>query len=307
VFRRQSIIALGIALLLGLVAVYVANAYLISNRTAAEDDPNQMVRIAVAAVPLEYGAEVTPDKVRFAAYPKSSIPEGSFSQLETLLPPGKRRVVLRAMSVNEPILIPKISAEGQGASLAALLPDGMRATSVRINDVSGVAGFVTPNDSVDVLITRTMSGANGQQVTDLLLKNKKVLAIGQDAKGQDGQPVVAQTATLEVDPLEAQKLALAQQVGSLSLVLRKPGMEQDTGYTDTVSLQDLRIGRMGSARYNSAAVPTARVATVNRAVQPRRMVRPVARVRVPPRADTNNVQIVRGTANSNYEVGEYGS
>ena len=305
-FRRQSIIALGIALLLGLVAVYIANAFLTARQSAAKDDPQGMVRIAVAAVPLDYGAEVTPDKIRFASYPQSSIPAGSFRTIGELLPPGKRRVVLRAMSVNEPILVPKISAEGQGASLAALLPDGMRATSVRINDVSGVAGFVTPNDSVDVLITRTATGG-GQQVTDVLLKNKKVLAIGQDAKGKEGQPVVAQTATLEVDPLEAQKLALAQQVGSLSLVLRKPGMEQDAGYTDTVSLQDLRIGRVGSARFNPNAAVVRRVAAVSRAPQPPRTARPVAPARVERRPDTNNVQVIRGTANSNYEVGDYDS
>lgn len=304
-FRRQSIIALGIALLLGLIAVYVANIYLTSNK--AKDDPQGMVRIAVAAVPLEYGAEVTPDKIRFANYPQSSIPAGSFRYLGELLPPGKRRVVLRAMSVNEPILVPKISAEGQGASLAALLPDGMRATSVRINDVSGVAGFVTPNDSVDVLITRTATNGGGQQVTDVLLKNKRVLAIGQDAKGQDGQPVVAQTATLEVDPLEAQKLALAQQVGSLSLILRKPGMEQDAGYTDTVSLQDLRIGRVGSARFSPAAAPVRRVAVTTRASQPRRTARPVSPVRATRAPDTNRVEVIRGTANSNYEVGDYDS
>jgi pilus assembly protein CpaB len=299
--------ALGIALLLGLLAVYVANVYLTASQNAAKEDPEGMIRIAVAAVPLEYGTEVTPDKIRFAAYPQASIPPGSFRNLGELLPPGKRRVVLRAMSVNEPILVPKISAEGEGASLAALLPDGMRATSVRINDVSGVAGFVTPNDSVDVLITRTMQGGGGQQVTDVLLKNKKVLAIGQDAKGQDGQPVVAQTATLQVDPLEAQKLALAQQVGSLSLVLRKPGMDQESGYSDTVSLEDLRVGRMGGARFNSSQSQVRRAPVVARTAQPRRTVRRPAPVRAAPRPATNNVQVVRGTANSDYEVGDYGS
>lgn len=307
-FRRQSIIALGVALLLGLLAVYLANVYLTASQNAANEDPEGMVRIAVAAVPLEYGTELSPDKIRFAAYPQASIPVGSYRNFRDLLPPGKRRVVLRAMSINEPILGTKISAEGEGASLAALLPDGMRATSVRINDVSGVAGFVTPNDSVDVLITRTMQGASGRQVTDVLLQNKKVLAIGQDAKGQDGQPVVAQTATLQVDPLEAQKLALAQQVGSLSLVLRKPGLLQDSGYIDTVSLEDLRFGRMGSARYNPALAVSARQgSTMTRSAQPRRVVRRPAPVRSKPQPATSSVQVVRGTQNSDYEVGEYGS
>ncbi len=90
--------------------------------------------------------------------------------------------------------------------------------------MSGVAGFVQPNDSVDVLITRQIAGADrNAQVTDVLLQNVRVIAIDQEAKNADGTPKVAQTATLEVTPLDAQKLALAQQVGSLSLVLRKPG------------------------------------------------------------------------------------
>ena len=301
-FRRQSVIALGIALLLGLLAVYLANIYLTSGR-ANPEDPKGMVRIAVAAMPLEYGTEVTPDKIRFATYPQSSIPAGSFRTINELLPQGKRRVVLRAMSINEPVLATKISAEGQGASLAALLPDGMRATSVRINDVSGVAGFVQPNDSVDVLITRN---AGDRQVTDVLLQNKKVLAIGQDAKGQEGAPQIAPTATLEVDPLEAQKLALAQQVGSLSLVLRKPGLDQDSAFIETVSLDDLRYGRVGSARYNPNAAAVVRP-TVTRTSQVRRAAPRPAPARIAPRRISNNVQVVRGTENSNYEVGEYGS
>ena len=102
--------------------------------------------------------------------------------------------------------------------MAALLPTGMRAATVRINDVSGVAGFVQPNDSVDVLITRSF---NGEQVTDVLMQNVKVLAMGQRAKEGD-KAQVSKSTTLEVDPIEAQKLALGEAVGSLSLVRRKP-------------------------------------------------------------------------------------
>ena len=87
------------------------------------------------------------------------------------------------IGVNEPILATKISGQGQGASIAALLPPGMRAAAVRINDVSGVAGFVQPNDSVDVLITRTMPGAaNNTQLTDVLIQNVRVIAIDQQAQ-----------------------------------------------------------------------------------------------------------------------------
>ena len=101
------------------------------------------------------------------------------------MPPGKKRVALLPIALNEPILDDKISAVGEGASIAALLPDGMRAASVRINDVSGVAGFIQPNDTVDVLITRTPPNTN-MQVTDVLLQNARVIAIDQQAKNADG-------------------------------------------------------------------------------------------------------------------------
>ncbi len=300
--RRQTLIALGIAVVLGLFAVYLANVFLSNSEQKAAVTPQGMTKVAVAAIPLDYGVEITPDKIRFADYPAASIPPGSFRNLSELLPMGKRRVALRPMLVNEPVLATKISGEGQGASIAALLPDGKRAAAVRINDVSGVAGFIQPNDSVDVLITRQMTGSDAQ-MTDVLLQNVRVIATDQDAKGADGKPVLAKTATLEVDPIDAQKLALAQQVGQLSLVLRKPGEEQDNMRVETVSLQDLRYSLYGGGtRYNAAAPsrPVVRVAT------PRvRRAAPV--VRTPPAPRTNSIQIVRGTEGNSYEVGDYGS
>ena len=301
--RRQTLIALGVAVVLGLFAVYLANVFLSQTERQAAVTPQGMVKVAVAAIPLDYGVEITPDKIRFADYPASSIPPGSFRNLSELLPAGKRRVALRPILVNEPILASKISGEGQGASIAALLPDGKRAAAVRLNDVSGVAGFVQPNDSVDVLITRQVAGAaNDAQLTDVLLQNVRVIAIDQDAKGADGKPTLAKTATLEVDPVDAQKLALAQQVGQLSLVLRKPGEEQNNPTLETVSLQDLRYSLYGGARQPRPAsygtAPVRRPVVVRRAA-------PV--VRAPPRPTTSNVQIVRGTEGNSYEVGDYGS
>src|SRR5918993_1062608 len=251
--RRQTLIALGIAVVLGLFAVYLANVFLTNTERQAAVVPQGMTKVAVAAVPLDYGVEITPDKIRFADYPANSIPPGSFRNLAEILPAGKRRVALRPMLVNEPILANKLSGEGQGASIAPPLPDRKRAAAVRINDVSGVAGFIQPNDSVDVLITRQIPGAaNDAQLTDVLLQNIRVIATDQNAKGADGQPSVAKTATLEVNPLEAQKLALAQQVGQLSLVLRKPGEEQNNPLVETISLSDLRYSLYGGARYPAA-------------------------------------------------------
>jgi pilus assembly protein CpaB len=248
------------------------------------------------------------EKVRFVDYPTSSIPPGSFSNLAQLLPGGATRVVLRPMQVNEPILASKISGEGQGASLAALLPDGMRAAAVRVNDVSGVAGFIQPNDAVDVLITRQMPGASNReaQVTDVLLQNIKIIAIDQTTKNADGTPVLAKTATLEVLPVDAQKLALAQQVGQLSLVLRKPGMEQNNGMLSTVSMSDLRYGRYGIAPISSAGASYTRP-TPKSAAQARVRPSPPRPVRAPaPQPRANSVEVVRGTQGSSYEVGNYG-
>lgn len=322
--RRQTLIALGIAVVLGLFAVYLANTFLTSTEKRAVVAEQGMTKVAVAVVPLDYGVDITPDKIRFADYPISSVPPGSFRTLAELLPAGKRRVTLRQMQVNEPILANKISGEGQGASIAALLPDGMRAAAVRLNDVSGVAGFVQPNDSVDVLITRQPMGVPGQQ-TDVLLQNIRVIAIDQNAQSADGKPVVARTATLEVNPVDAQKLALGQQVGQLSLVLRKPGADQNGPTARTVSFADLRYSmyaggtgtqyaratsgsRLDQAMSGAIYGAADRINATNQAARGSAVRRAAAAkgpiIRRPP---TNSIQVIRGTEGSNYEVGSYGS
>lgn len=306
--KRQTIIALGVAIVLGLIAVLLANTYLTGRERQLAAQPEGMVRIAVASLPLEYGGEITPDKVKFVNYPAASLPPGTFRSMAELLPQGKRRVALRPILVNQPLLAADLSGEGQNASIAALLPDGMRAATVRINDVSGVAGFVKPNDTVDVLITRQPigGGPNTQQVTDVLLQNIRVIAMDQDAAGADGRPVVSRTATLEVTPVDAQKLALGQQLGALSLVLRKPGEEQNIPRVETVSLDDLRYSYYGSvppgARPAAAPLPADQRARIQRLSQPRRVAPVVRRAVVP---DTNTVSVTRGVETKDYEVGGY--
>src|SRR6185369_15781718 len=311
---RQSMIALGIAVVLGLVAVYIANIYIGGKQKQVE--LSGTTKVAVAALPMGYGTELTPDKVRFVDYPNSSIPPGSFTNATQLMPAGQKRFALLPMGINEPILAAKISAPGVGASIAALLPDGMRAATVRSDDVSGVAGFIQPNDSVDVLITRQVQGAQtATQVTDVLLQNARVIAIDQEAKNSDGTPKVARTATLQVAPLDAQKLALGQQSGSLSLVLRKPG-EQNNPVVETVSMNDLRFNMYGGARYpapasvggfgaavaNSIERSAALVASTNAQGTggPRRSGGAKKTKRA---AEKPSVEIYRGTTSNQYKVG----
>lgn len=309
--QRQSIIALGVAVVLGLVAVYLANTFLVS--TDARKVQTATTRIAVATVPLSYGTDVTADKIRFVDYPSTAVPVGSFTGVQTLFPQGQKRVALMTIAANEPILETKISGAGKNASIASLLPAGKRAASVRINDVSGVAGFVQPNDSVDVLVTRQV-GEGNQQITDVLLQNARVIAIDQNAKGEEGKAALAKTATLEVDQLGAQKLALAQEIGSLGLVLRRPGDKEDNPVVETVSLGDLRYSLYGGVQYPAAArvgayaaaAPSQRPVATRAVVRRAAPARPVA-AKAAARRPSNSVEIVRGTESSRYEVGAYGN
>jgi pilus assembly protein CpaB len=317
---RQTMIALAVAVVLGLAAVYIANIYIGGSKQ--QQELQGTTKVAVASIPMAYGTELTPDKVRFVDYPAASIPPGSFTTASQIMPAGQKRFVLLPLSINEPILADKISAPGAGASIAALLPDGMRAATVRIDDVSGVAGFVQPNDSVDVLITRQVQGATGAtQVTDVLLQNVRVLAIDQQAKNPDGTPKVGRTATFEVAPLDAQKLALAQQAGSLSLVLRKPG-EANNPVVETISMNDLRYNMYGGARYPTPAVVGGFGAAVAGSIErsaalvagagthssaPRRSSGTSSVRKAAPRApDKPSVEIYRGTTSNSYKVGGYG-
>ena len=311
--RRQSIIALAIAVALGLFAVYLANAYWSAREATAADNQGGMVNVAVAAIPLDFGSPVTPDKIRFVAYPARSLPPGTFSNLNQVAAAGKIRIALRPIQVNQLLLSSDLTGEGQGASIAALLKDGMRAASVRVNDVSGVSGFIKPNDTVDVLITRQALGVNRDaQVTDVLLQNVRVMAIDQQSESKDAAPSVARTTTLEVSPLDAQKLALGQQLGSLSLVLRKPGEEQNIPFVETVSLEDLRYRLYGPqhvgpplAALAEAGAPRPQVAQTASVVRRAPARRTVAHKPMAPHSNTTKVEIMRGTTVSTYEVGGY--
>jgi pilus assembly protein CpaB len=312
-------IALGVAAVLGLIAVFLANSYL--NGTQRKAELAGTTKVAVAAVPLTYGQDLSPDKVRFVDYPNASIPPGAFTNAAQLLPPGKKRFSLVQIAVNEPILASKISAEGEGASISALLPEGMRAATVRINDVSGVAGFIQPNDHVDVLITRQLpNGDRTDQVTDVLLQNIRVIAMGTNAKGADGKPIPAKTSTLEVAPLDAQKLALGEAAGSLSLVLRKPG-ETNNPVVETISMNDLKYNMYGGARYPAPAVvggfgsglagaiggAMGRSAAAIASAGPRYTVRRSgSSKKAAPKPVDHSIEVYRGTTSNQVKVGENG-
>jgi pilus assembly protein CpaB len=183
-------------------------------------------RIVVAAEPLRFGMELSQVNLKEVDWGTTTLPPGAFNSLSDLLKPNERRVVLTAIEPNEPILPQKITGPGQRAALSALIDSKLKAATVRVNDVFGVAGFVLPGDRVDVMFTRVETNAgDSKKFTDVLLQNVRVLAIDQLADDRSDKPAVVKAVTLEVETEDAQKLALAGTVGSLSLVLRSAGTD----------------------------------------------------------------------------------
>jgi pilus assembly protein CpaB len=177
---------------------------------------------------------VTGENLREVAWPEGAIPNGTFATIAELTQ-GKR-IVLAAIERNEPILRTKITGQGQKATLSAVIQDGMRAVTVRVNDVEGVAGFVMPGDHVDVLLTRQAERTNG--INDVVIQNTRVLAVDQLADDAADRPTVVRAVTLEVDTIGAQKIALAASLGNLSLMLRRAG-EQNQEATRRITTGDL--------------------------------------------------------------------
>jgi pilus assembly protein CpaB len=302
--RRQSLIVLAIAVFLGLIAVYLVNTYLGAAEKRQQTAAVGLTKVAVALVPLAFGTPVTAERVRFVDWPADSVPVGAFRSIEELAPMGKAHVALRPIEVGEPIMKSKLSGEGGRASLSALLPPDMRAAAIRITDVAGVAGFVLPGDRVDVILTRPAGPASNEQVAGYLLQDIRVIAIDQDANDTGDKPQLGKTATLEVTPYDAQKLALAQTVGQLSLALRAVEAKAGENYSETVDAGDL-VGGYGGASFSRAAYETAGSAPsyYPTPIRPRRP----RRIAPPPmlRPVTASVEIVRGTTGTSYQVGRY--
>ena len=239
--------------------------------------------VVVAAVPLEFGAPVESANLKVIQWPTEAVPAGVFATVEELVGGEEPRVVLRALEANEPILPGKVSGFGGRASLSAVIGGDKRAATIRVNDVNGVAGFVLPGDRVDIMLTR--SDRNGDLVTDVLLQTVRVLAVDQDNDPESEQPVVAKAVTLEVSPNQAQKLALASQLGSLSLALRG---ETSTTRVSTRSVSTADLEGRRAANGGGPSVQIVRGLESQRyAVQPAQSVGALPSVPVVPAPSTD--------------------
>jgi pilus assembly protein CpaB len=223
--RGSTIVMIAVAVVFGVLSVFMAQSWL--NRQAdarmkslqAQTKTVSTRTVVVAKSQLRFGNALTPQVLREVEWPGDAIPQNAFSTIAELTK-GDKRVVLASMEANEPIVAAKVTGPGQKATLSALIEEGMKAVTIRVNDVDGVAGFVLPGDRVDVMMTRS---ADNSGTTDLVLQNVKVLGIDQLADARAEKPTIAKAVTLEVDMVSAQKLAVASSAGNLSLMLRRAG------------------------------------------------------------------------------------
>lgn len=205
---------IGISILIALVAVVLASRWI------AEQANLSTNKVAVAAVDINLGTRVTPEMLRLADWPAGSVPAGTFTDLKLL----DTRVARVSLLRGEPLMESKLAPEGATGGLSAVVADGKRAMTVRVNDVIGVAGFALPGNFVDILVSTqdeaTKSGNKDLNISKLVLERILVLAVAQEAGRDETKPKVVSAVTLEVSPEQAEKLDLARSVGQLSLVLR---------------------------------------------------------------------------------------
>lgn len=243
--RARAIIMLGLAFVLGAVAVFMARNWVqrqVQPAVAAVERPTiPLTTVVVARTKLVYGNKLAREHIRESKWPIDIVPPGAFKTADELVGGEQPRVVRRTIETGQPILPGMVTGFGERATMSTVVTKDMRAITIRINDIAGVAGFVLPGDKVDILLTR--EGDNGTLITDIFLQNVKILGIDQRASEEADKPAVARAATLEVTPLQAQKLALAQRVGQLSLALRSVA-DVDDASSQTVTVSDLNIGEI---------------------------------------------------------------
>ena len=231
-----------VAVVLGVAAAVVGYYGLTSmaSHSTAQHNAN-FKNVVVTVTDLTYGVKLDKEMLRMVRYPKESVPEGAFASMDSVI--GQTTKVF--MSAREPVTAIKLSSRGGGLSM--LVRPTMRASSLEVNNVSGVSGFVLPGDRVDVLTTVDGRGANEDAVTRTVLQNIEVLAAGQKTEQKDNKPITVQSVTLLVDPDGAETLALALHEGKIHLVLRNPD-DQEVVRVASLSTREMLDRRAVAAR-----------------------------------------------------------
>ncbi|MGA2200465.1 MAG: Flp pilus assembly protein CpaB [Terriglobales bacterium] len=269
--RSRLLMIGGLALAVGLLVAFTVYNQL---RTSPGSSSNErVVPVVVAANDIQVGAKLDARDIRVITLPQSAVPPGAFSRTSQVL---ERGGAVLPISKGEFILSNKLAALNAGAGLPSMIPQGMRAVSVRVNDVVSVAGFVQPGTRVDVLATGNQGGGNERQTTTVL-ENVAVIAAGKSLdRNASADAQTASVITLLVSPDDAQKLALVSQEGRIQLSLRNP--------------LDTKKGGISATRTSSLYLGETPVAT-----EPKSKVRKVAAKVPPPAPAPYAVEMIRGS------------
>jgi pilus assembly protein CpaB len=208
----RAIAMLVLSVIIGLVATVFASGWVAQQGRAASN------KVVVAAMDIDLGSRLNPQQLKTIDWPSGSLPNGAITDPQTL----QDRVVKTSVLRGEPILEAKLAPVGSSGGLSAVIPEGKRAITVRVNDVIGVAGFALPGNYVDIVVNTQLDneGHGDKQISKIVLEHILVLAVAQEANRDETKPKVVNAVTLEVTPQQAERLDLARSVGQLSLVLR---------------------------------------------------------------------------------------
>lgn len=233
--------ALGVAIAGG--SAYGAREYMSAGAAALSDQQpqSQLVDVVIAARDIPFGQVLQPQMLQVMPWPREALPPGAVTDISTLLAPAgqPQRRAKRAFAQGELLLASKLSDFGEKVTIVQNLGPNSRAMAIRVDAVTAVGGFVTPGDTVDILLTQ---GRDTEMQSVTILQNIRVIGVDQDADEQSDKPEVARTVTVEVTPDEGQKLALAQRAGTLSLTLRTLDAAVDAPI-EAVRLSDLMLNK----------------------------------------------------------------
>jgi pilus assembly protein CpaB len=234
--KRFFIVLVG-ALIFGVLAAVSVSKYLSSAQAYTKD----LNKVAVAKVAIPIGSKIIAEQIMVVQFPKESTPDGAFDSAEKLA----GRVAVVNIGVREPIIEARLAPEGTAAGLSAVIPEGYRAMTVKVDDAAGISGFIMPGTLVDVVVTIDPREGSGMQdpISKIVLQNIKVLANGQniDKPENEREANSVKAVTLQVTPGQAEKLALASSEGKLQLVMRNQ-IDQGDEKTQGVNKRNLLSG-----------------------------------------------------------------
>ena len=252
--RSRIFAVLAIAVLAGGGLAYGTYNFLQNQPVRQVNTPTQAV--VVAAADLQLGAELKKDDLQVVLFPAGKTPEGAFAKPEEIIGRGLIVPIVK----NEPILKAKLASKEAGFGLPPVIPEGMRAVSVRVNEVVGVAGYVLPGNRVDVVATASPTDARADTTSKVVLSNVQVLTAGtrMEQDGDQSKPVQVTVVTLLVYPEQAERLALASTEGKIQLALRNP-LDQGAPVTPGIKTSGL-MGTVAAPVRQSAGASRPRAA-----------------------------------------------